>query len=141
MMAMESSEAESLLSGASPTHADTRQDEAHIWRVLPIAFTASFGMAATSATSIYAYASITCADPSHCKDEEENRYAAVVATATTIASVFGVLAVFFMRRWTESHPKLGLCIWLVSRGLGVGMLALGGKSQGRKHKKLELCKN
>jgi hypothetical protein len=119
-----------LLSSAS-----TRQlfsvitiEEKYIGRVLPVAFTAAFAIAATSATTIYAYAQILCADPAHCKADEQNRYAAVVAVATTVANVFGVVAVAVLQKWTKTQPKLGLCFWLLSRGTGVAVLALAGMS-------------
>ncbi|ETS77610.1 hypothetical protein PFICI_09672 [Pestalotiopsis fici W106-1] len=102
-----------------------QHEEDTIARFLPIAFTASFAIAATSATTIYAYASITCADPARCQDEEQDRYAGVVALATTVANFFGVLAVGFLRPWTESHPKLGLYFWILCRATGIAILAVG----------------
>src|SRR5689334_1185262 len=42
----------------------------YIGRVLVIALTASLGMAATAATTVYAYADIMCKDPLHCEEHE-----------------------------------------------------------------------
>lgn len=101
--------------------------DTHINRLLPIAFTSAFAIAATSATTLYAYASITCADPTHCRDEEQSRYASIVAFAVTTANIFGMFAVFVLRQWTEYRPKVGLCFWLICRGLGMAILAVGGE--------------
>ncbi|KAF2259676.1 hypothetical protein CC78DRAFT_571696 [Lojkania enalia] len=99
--------------------------EENIPRVLPIAFAAAFAIAATSATEIFAYANIMCADPTHCKDKEQSRYAGVVAVATTIANVCGVVGIGILQQWIKPNPKLGLCIWLVCRGTGVAWLVVG----------------
>ncbi|KAI1457519.1 hypothetical protein F4805DRAFT_172091 [Annulohypoxylon moriforme] len=99
--------------------------EDYIGYVLPLACTAAFAIAATSATTIFAYADIVCVDPVHCKDDEQSRYSGTVAVSTTIANVFGIIAVGILRQWAESHPRLGLCFWLVCRSLGVAVLAVG----------------
>ncbi|KAH6657441.1 hypothetical protein BKA67DRAFT_532652 [Truncatella angustata] len=95
-----------------------------IGRVLPLAFTVAFAIAATSATTIFAYASILCKDPAHCEHGEKQRYAGVVALATTVANVFGVIAVGFLQQWTKSHPKLGLYLWLACRATGIAFLVV-----------------
>lgn len=76
---------------------DDAVHEGTIVRFLPIAFTAAFAIAATSATTIYAYAGIVCADPVRCRDEEQDRYAGIVALATTVANLFILLAVGVLR--------------------------------------------
>lgn len=98
-------------------------------RILPIAFTAAFAIAATSATTIFAYASIVCVDPAHCREGEKDRYTGVVALATVVANTFGVTAVGVLRQWVESNPKSGLYFWLFCRALGIGSLAVGGEDQ------------
>ncbi|KAI0384002.1 hypothetical protein F5Y04DRAFT_293434 [Hypomontagnella monticulosa] len=98
------------------------RDKLHISRVLLVAFTAGFAIAATAATTIFAYASILCQDPSHCEDREKQRYAGTVALATTIANIFGMLSIGLLQQWTKSHPHLGLCYWLACRATGVGLL-------------------
>ena len=101
--------------------------DSYIHRVLPIALTASLAMAATSATTIFAYADIVCADPAHCKNEEETAYASTVALATTVANVCGVLALGPLQLLMKGRPKVGLFSWLIFRGLSVGTLAIAGK--------------
>lgn len=98
-------------------------------RILPIAFTAAFAIAATSANTIFAYASIVCVDPAHCREGEKDRYTGVVALATVVANTFGVIAVGVLRQWVESNPKSGLYFWLFCRALGIGSLAVGGADQ------------
>lgn len=100
--------------------------EAHIARVLPIAFAAAFAIAATSATAVFAYARLMCKDAANCDQDEKKRYAGVVALATTIANVCGVLAVGLLREYTASQPKLGLFFWLTCRGVSIGFLVAGG---------------
>lgn len=102
-------------------------NERYISRILPIAFTAAFAIAATSATTVFAYASIVCADPAHCKEGEQDRYTGVVALATVVANTFGIIAVGVLRQWVESNPKSGLYFWLFCRALGIVILAVGGK--------------
>ncbi|KAI0517009.1 major facilitator superfamily domain-containing protein [Xylaria bambusicola] len=96
-----------------------------IRHILPLAFTAAFAIAATSATTVYAYAAILCDDPSQCADDDRSRYTATVALASFIANATGIVAVGFLRPLVESRPKSGLCFWLVCRALGVGFLILG----------------
>ncbi|KAF7122049.1 hypothetical protein CNMCM5793_000004 [Aspergillus hiratsukae] len=48
-------------------------------------------MAATTATTIYAYADRLCEDPRACRDGEQSTYAAVVAIASAIAHAVSIL--------------------------------------------------
>ncbi|GAW20399.1 hypothetical protein ANO14919_099050 [Xylariales sp. No.14919] len=93
--------------------------------VLPIAFTAAFAIAATSATTVYAYAAILCDNPNQCEDGDRSSYTAAVALASFIANATGIVAVGFLRQWAESRPTSGLCLWLAGRALGVGILFVG----------------
>ncbi|KAK8044765.1 hypothetical protein PG993_004789 [Apiospora rasikravindrae] len=111
-------------SGSPSNQYDASRERLIQW-VLPIAFTAAFAIAATSATTVFAYASIVCADAVHCRDEERGRYVGVVAMATTVANAFGLVAVVALRPWTESRPKVGLYFWFLCRALGIAMLAVG----------------
>ncbi|KAI1653954.1 hypothetical protein F4813DRAFT_372597 [Daldinia decipiens] len=97
----------------------------HVYYVLPIAFTAAFAISATSASTVYAYASILCTDPAHCEDNERNRYAGAVAIATTLSNSISIVAICLLRKWTKTNPKLGLCLWLTCRGLSLVVLSLG----------------
>lgn len=113
-----------------PAHAqDNDLNDRYSSRVLPIAFTAAFAIAATSATTIFAYASIVCVEPAHCREGEKDRYTGVVALATVVANTFGVIAVGVLRQWVESNPKSGLYFWIFCRALGIGSLAVGGAGQ------------
>lgn len=101
--------------------------EEYIGRVLPIALTAAFAIAATSATTVFAYASLMCEDPAHCKSDEQSDYAEVVALATTIANVCGVIAVGPLQQLINGRPKIGLFLWLIFRASSIAILAVGGK--------------
>ncbi|KAI1647340.1 uncharacterized protein F4817DRAFT_105737 [Daldinia loculata] len=96
-----------------------------VYYVLPIAFIAAFAISATSASTVYAYASILCTDPTHCEDNERNRYAGAVAIATTLSNSISIVAICLLRQWAETNPKLGLCLWLICRGLSVIVLSVG----------------
>jgi len=101
--------------------------EDYISRVLPIALTAACAIAATSATTTFAYASLMCKDPAHCKEKERNKYAEVVAVATTITNVFGVVAVGALQHLIRRNTKIGLSLWLILRATSIGVLAIGGE--------------
>lgn len=45
---------------------------AHAHRILPVALSASLGMAATAATTIFAIAAVVCADPADCNPRERS---------------------------------------------------------------------
>ncbi|OCL06615.1 hypothetical protein AOQ84DRAFT_398915 [Glonium stellatum] len=94
-------------------------------RVLPIALAAAFAMAATSATTVFAYASLLCEDPAHCKEHEQKNYSGTVAIATTIANICGVFAVGVFQQLIEARPKIGLTLWLIFRASSVAVLAIG----------------
>ncbi|OTA66118.1 MFS general substrate transporter [Hypoxylon sp. EC38] len=96
----------------------------YVHRVLFLALSASVAMAATAATTVYAYAVITCADPAHCKDDERGAYAGAVAVATGIANTCGILALGPLQEAVKSNPKAGLLFWLVSRATSIIILAI-----------------
>ena len=94
--------------------------------ILPIALLAALGMAATAATSIFAYASLLCKSPTHCQDSEQNRYAGSVALAATIANFCSLFVLGVLEHLSRTHRKAGLALWIVCRSLSVVALALGG---------------
>jgi len=94
--------------------------------VLPIAFLTALGMAATATTSIYAYASLLCKNPTHCQKSERNLYAGSVALAVSIANLCSLLALGPLEKLSRTHRKLGLVLWILCRSMSVVMLALGG---------------
>ncbi|KAI1819435.1 major facilitator superfamily domain-containing protein [Xylaria intraflava] len=93
--------------------------------VLPVAFTAAFAIAATSATTVYVYAAILCDNHNQCEDGDRSGYNAAVTLASFISNATGIVAVGFLRQWAESRPTSGLCLWLAGRALGVGILFVG----------------
>lgn len=99
---------------------------AYVHRVLPLALAASVAMAATAATTIYAYAFILCQDPLHCDPDEQGRYAGSVALATGIANACAILTLGPLREAVKYNPKSGMFFWLVCRGCSVGILAVAG---------------
>ncbi|KAI0114673.1 MFS general substrate transporter [Hypoxylon sp. NC0597] len=120
-----SDETTPLTHDARPKNGTSRviPDE-YVHRVLFLALSASVAMAATAATTVYAYAVITCADPAHCKDDERGAYAGAVAVATGIANTCGILALGPLQEAVRSNPKAGLLFWLVSRATSIMVLAI-----------------
>ena len=121
-----------------PTSSDTLQttaqerqpkrsgEEAIGYAVLPIALLVALGMAATSATTIFAYADILCEDAAHCKGSEQSAYAGTVALATVVANVWGLLSIGPYEQLIKANRKAGLACWLLFRALSVAVLAFGG---------------
>lgn len=100
--------------------------DAYINRVLPLALSASMAMAATAATTVYAYAFILCDDPLHCKEQEQGRYAGAVALATGIANACGIMTLGPLREAVKHNPKFGMFFWLLCRATSVALLAVAG---------------
>lgn len=94
--------------------------------VLPIALLAALAMAATAATTIYAYASLLCKDPTRCRDSERTTYAGAVAAATYVANVCALLALGGFAKLSRRNHKAGLALWIICRSMSVVTLALGG---------------
>ena len=94
--------------------------------ILPLAFTSALAMAATAATSIFAYATLLCRIPTQCTDDERNVYAGGVAVSTAVANVCGLLAVGPLERLSGRSRRGGLGAWIVIRSMSVIALALGG---------------
>ena len=89
-------------------------------RVLPLSLTLSLGMAATAATTVFAYAVIICADPAHCDAEEEKRaYSGAVAVGTGIANLCGALVLGPLQAVVRSNLKAGMFAWIAGRALPV----------------------
>ncbi|KAJ8069775.1 hypothetical protein OCU04_000191 [Sclerotinia nivalis] len=93
--------------------------------ILPISFLAALGMAATSATSIFAYATLLCKDPKRCKGSEQKDYAGSVALSVSIANICSLLALGPFDKLSRRHRKTGLALWIICRSMSVGVLALG----------------
>jgi hypothetical protein len=94
--------------------------------VLPIALLAALAMASTAATAYFAYATLLCENPRHCKDGETSRYAGFVAGATCIANVFGMLALGYLQK-LAMNSRLGLMLWMICRSMSAVMLLVGGQ--------------
>lgn len=99
----------------------------YVHRVLFLALSAAVGMAATSATTVYAYGVIMCVDPAHCSKEEKGAFAGALAISTAIANVCGVVILGPLQHTIRFNPKLGLSIWLISRASSIGVLAVAGE--------------
>lgn len=97
------------------------------YKLLPLALLAALAIAATSATSVFAYASLLCRDPRHCGDDERGVYAGAVALATTLANICGLLLLGPLERISRKSQTRGLMLWLVCRSSSVLLLALGGQ--------------
>ncbi|EFE39230.1 hypothetical protein TRV_06052, partial [Trichophyton verrucosum HKI 0517] len=111
-----------------PQEDDTQNEYTVSYRVLPISLFASLGMAATIATTIYAYANLLCADPKACKDGEQSAYAAVVAIANGIAHTVAILILGPLEHLVKTQLKAGLALWIVCRAASVLCLVIGGDS-------------
>jgi hypothetical protein len=94
--------------------------------VLPIPFLAALGMAATAATTIFAYATLLCKDPKSCDDSEQKGYAGYVALSVSIANICSMLVLGSLEKLSRRHRKAGLALWIVCRSMSVAVLALGG---------------
>ncbi|GFG11180.1 hypothetical protein IFM61392_06780 [Aspergillus lentulus] len=122
---MSEHEREPLLS-RSEAIPDTIHDSRNAaYRTLPLALLASLGMAATTATAIYAYADLLCEDPTACKDGEEGAYAAVVAIANGIAHAVAIMILGPVEQLIKKHIRAGLLIWIVCRATSVLCLVIG----------------
>lgn len=101
--------------------------DGYIHRVLFLALSASLAMAATAATTVFAYAVILCEDPVHCKGKEVSTYSGAVALAAGTANICGILALVPLRYAVQLNAKYGLLFWLISRGMSVAILAVAGR--------------
>jgi hypothetical protein len=95
------------------------------YKAMPVSFLASCAIAATAASTVYAYAHILCKDASQCADAEKTAYASAVAVATTLANVCGLLAVGIYERLSTQQ---GLAVWIGLRAGSVVVLGAGGKA-------------
>jgi hypothetical protein len=100
------------------------------YKAMPVSFLASFAMAATAASTVYAYAHILCEDGSQCGDSEKAIYASAVAAASTIANVCGLMAVSVYERLPT---QMGLVVWVGLRAGSVVMLGVGGEFRDMRH--------
>ncbi|KAI0886473.1 major facilitator superfamily domain-containing protein [Annulohypoxylon maeteangense] len=113
-----------------PTPAETRTGSGNVKgdivpeRVLPIALLASLAMASTAATALFAYATLLCKDPQHCRDDETRRYSSFAAGAISISNIVGMLALGYLQK-AAAKGKLGLMLWMVARSMSVVMLLVG----------------
>ncbi|KNG46901.1 amp-dependent synthetase ligase [Stemphylium lycopersici] len=106
-------------------------DDAHLWtpkrrpagyKAMPVSFFASCAMAATAASTVYAYAHIVCKEASQCADGGKAAYASAVAVATTLANVCGLMAVGIYERLPT---RAGLAVWIGLRAGSVVVLGAG----------------
>lgn len=128
------SETDVLIRPNRVNEVEAAEDEAPPWpppkgrpagyKAVPVSFLASCAIAATAASTVYAYAHILCQDASQCGDEERAAYASAVAVATTIANVCGLVAVGVYSR-LPTHTGLGL--WIGLRAGSVVVLGAGGQ--------------
>lgn len=95
------------------------------YQVLPLALLAALAMAATAATTIFAYARLLCKVPTHCRDAERNLYAGAVAAATCMANTCGLLLLGVLERLSRQNYKNALLVWFSLRSMSVVMLAIG----------------
>ncbi|RHZ65248.1 hypothetical protein CDV55_105758 [Aspergillus turcosus] len=119
-------EAEPLLPSSEAIRGTIQNPQNAAYRTLPVALLASLGMAATSATTIYAYADLLCKDQTACKDSEQSAYAAVVAMASGIAHAVAFMILGPMEQLIKTHLRAGLLIWIVCRATSVLCLVIGG---------------
>lgn len=98
----------------------------YVHRVLLLALSTSIAMAATAATTVFAYAVILCDDPTQCNGQEKGAYAGAVALAAGVANICGILALGPLQHAVQVNVKYGLMFWIMSRGTSVAVLALGG---------------
>ncbi|KAH7048237.1 major facilitator superfamily domain-containing protein [Macrophomina phaseolina] len=97
-----------------------------LYFVLPVAFLCSMGMAATSATTIFAYETLLCEDPSNCSQQETERYSATVAFSVAISNFCAVLVLWLLPLLPQGNPKTTLYFWIFTRASSVFVLAIGG---------------
>ncbi|GIC86257.1 uncharacterized protein Aud_002625 [Aspergillus udagawae] len=122
---MSECETEPLLSQSEAIHDTLQNTQNAAYRTLPLALLASLGMAATTATTIYAYADLLCEDPTDCKNGEQNAYAAVVAIASGIAHAMAILILGPMEQLIQKHLRAGLLTWIVCRATSVLCIVIG----------------
>ncbi|KAH8723044.1 major facilitator superfamily domain-containing protein [Phaeosphaeriaceae sp. PMI808] len=94
-------------------------------KVIPFALLASLAIAVTSATMVFAYASLICRDPAHCQDAESSDYAASVAVAVFLANVAGTFALGPLGQLVTKYRAAAMWVWIICRALSVAVLALG----------------
>ena len=114
-----------LPSNPTSTLATTDTEIASPHQILPLALFTALAMGATAATTIFAYASLLCKDPTHCRETERNVYAGTVAAATCIANLCGLLLLGTLERLSRKNHKAGLLLWLSLRSMSVVMLLIG----------------
>jgi hypothetical protein len=119
-------DSENAAPGRDELDARSLKPDLNPWRVLPISLLASLGIAATVASTIYAYADLLCADPTSCKDAEQSKYAAVVAVANGITHTVAILILGPLERLVKRRLKAGLVIWLACRAASVLCVIVGG---------------
>ena len=93
--------------------------------ILPLSLLAALAMAATAATTIFAYADLICKDPKDCQHEERNMYAGAVAAATCAANIGSMLALGTLERLSKKNYKVSLILWFALRSMSVAMLLIG----------------
>ncbi|KUJ23218.1 MFS general substrate transporter [Mollisia scopiformis] len=126
----DNSDSESVSSGSSPTFhpndwQSIRKTQKSFYLVLPIAFFASFSMAITNPSTLFAYATLLCKDALACQKEEENSYSGTFAASTAVTNLCGILVLGILPLLRRMSTKAPLYFWLISRAHSVGFLMLG----------------
>lgn len=122
-------ETTSLLDRHEQEHEELSNGSASIFAVakfVPFALFASLAIAATSATTVFAYASLICRDPTHCQNTESSDYAAAVAFAVFLSNVAGTFALGPLGQLVTRYRAGAMWVWVVCRAASVAVLALGG---------------
>lgn len=96
-------------------------------RALPIALLAALAMASTAATAYFAFASLLCKDPLHCRSSETSKFAGFMAVATCIANILGMSALGHLQKVATMNCKFGLSLWMTIRSMSAVMLLVGGE--------------
>ena len=122
-------ETTALLDGYEREHGEVADDSVNVsaaTKVIPFALLASLAIAVTSATTVFAYASLICRDPDHCRDAESSDYAAAVAVAVFLANVAGTFALGPLGQLVTRYRERAMWVWIICRAASVAVLALGG---------------
>ncbi|KAI0468892.1 major facilitator superfamily domain-containing protein [Xylaria cf. heliscus] len=103
----------------------TAQHDFNPQYVLPIALLSALAMASTAATSYFAFATLLCKDPRHCKGDETVKYAGFVAVAACTANILGMSSLGHLQKLLTMNRRLGLLLWMVCRSMSAIVLLVG----------------
>ncbi|KAJ5190092.1 hypothetical protein N7491_007865 [Penicillium cf. griseofulvum] len=97
-------------------------------RALLVAFLASFALHTTAASSVWAFAYLSCVDPDQCREDETRKYAGSVAASSAMANTVGLLSLGYLKQGVQWNVRLSLTIWLLCRAVGVLGVFCGGQT-------------